>query len=456
MIIDELARNVIKTQFKAFDADTLEKAKNRIIDIIGCTIGGANAPGCPELKTLVRKWGGKKEASILIHGGKIPAGNAAMINSIMARSYDFGVLTPFIGEKPVWSHIEETTVPTAITTAEWQHASGKDLLTALILGDDLTTRISAASSYMPGSSWDSPGIVNKFGAVAIACKLMGLSERQLINAMGIVLNQLAGSFQAINEGAISFKFAQGASARDGIIAAELAANGWNGGKDPLMGKYGYFSLYCQKNDPDYLIKNLGIEFYGDDIYKPYPSCRFIHSSIDCALQMVQEHDIVPENIDKITINLAPMHYRSTLDNPFELGDFPQCNANFSLRYNVANALIRKCVKLEHLTDAFIRDPEVGQLARKITVVGNLPPEQIQSSELTVHMKGGQEYKVFVDVAKGHPLKKPFTKKDIEEKFRANVDFSQTISKVNSEKALEMINNLEDIDDIARVIKLLTI
>ena len=456
MIIDELVSNVVRTKFEYFNLETLEKAKNRLIDIIGCTIGGANAPGCKELKSLVKEWGGKKQATILVHGGKIPAGNAAMINTIMARSYDFGVLTPFIGEKAVWSHIEETTVPTAVTVAEWQHSTGKQLLTALILGDDLSTRISAASAYMPGSSWDSPGIVNKFGAAAIAGKLMGLNERQIVNAMGIVLNQLAGSFQGINDGAISFKLAQGFSARDGIIAAELAKKGWNAGKDPLLGKYGYFSLYCKISDLDYLTKDLGKKFYGDDIYKPYPSCRFTHSSIDCALQMVHENEINSENIETITLNLAPMHYGSTLDNPFELGEFPQCNANFSLRYQVANALYRKCVKLEHLTDPFIRDPGVGKLARKVNVVGNLSPEKIESADLTVKMIDGKEFNIFVDVAKGHPLKKPLSKKEIEDKFRNNVDFSKTISKQNSEKVLKLINHIEEVDDITEIICLMTI
>jgi 2-methylcitrate dehydratase PrpD len=456
MIIDELAANIVNTSFDVFDTDTLKKAKNRLIDIVGCAIGGANAPGCPELRDLVKEWGGKQEATILIHGGKVPAHNAALINSIMARSYDFGVLTPFIGEKAIWSHISETTVPTAITMAEWQHVGGKELLTALILGDDLSTRISAASSYLPGASWDSPGTINKFGAAAIACKLMGLNERQIINSMGIVLNQLAGTFQPINEGAVSFKLVQGLSARDGIIAAELAKKGWNAGKDPLLGKYGYFSLYCQKSDPEYLIKDLGKKFYGDEIFKPYPSCRFIHSSIDCALQIVQENEINAEDIEKVTLNLAPMHYGSTLDNPFEPGEFPQCNANFSLRYHVANVLVRKCVKLEHLTEASIREPEVGKLAGKVNVTGSLPPEKIEAAGLKVKLKDGRELNTYVDVAKGHPLKKPLSKKEIEEKFRANVTFSKTISEENSEKALKLLNRVEEIDDIGELVKLLTI
>jgi 2-methylcitrate dehydratase PrpD len=452
MIVEELARNVVRTSYEAFDRPTIEQAKNRLIDIVGCTIGGANGGGCPELRDLVRAWGGRGDTTILVHGGKVPAGNAALINSIMARSFDFGVLTPYIGERPVWAHIAETNVPTALTVAEWTRAGGKELLTALILGDDLTTRVSAASTRAISPGWDTPGTVNKFGAAAIAGKLLGMNERQLINAFGIVLNQLAGSFQPINDGAHAFKLAQGLAARDGIIAAELAGKGWTGGKDPLLGKYGYFALYCQACDPGALTRKLGQEFYGDCTFKPYPCCRFVHSTIDCALDMVRDHQIDARDIVDITINVAPMHFDSPLNQPFEPGDFPQGHAIFSLRYHVANVLVRKSVRIEHLTEEFIRDPAVGELARKVNITGDIPPEDIEAAGVTVRMKDGRELYAYEDCARGNFLKKPLSKADIVQKFRDNVAFSKTVSRDNSEKVLDLLENIEDVRDISGLIK----
>lgn len=334
MIIEELAQNVLETRFADFPDPVIANAKDRLIDICGCIIGGANAPGCAELRSLIREWGGKKQASILVHGGKAPAANAAFINSIMARSFDYGVMTPYIGDKPVWGHIAETNVPIAITVSEWANASGKDLLTAMILGDDLTTRIAAASTQAISRGWDTPGTVDKFGATAIAGRLLGLSQEQLIDAFGIVLNQLAGSFQPIHDAAHSFKLAQGLAARDGVFAAELARKGWTGCVDPLLGRYGYFALYCQKCDPDYLTRDLGKKFYGDATFKPYPACGFTHSTIDCALKLVRERKIAVPDILSVTVDVAPMHFDSPLNQPFEIGDFPQGTATFSLRYQV--------------------------------------------------------------------------------------------------------------------------
>jgi 2-methylcitrate dehydratase PrpD len=454
MIVEELARNVVNTGFAVFDAGTVRRAKDRLIDILGCLIGGANGGGCTEMRDLVLEWGGNKEATILVHGGKAPAGNVAMLNSIMARSFDYGVITPYIGERPVWAHIAETNVPLAVTAAEWRRAGGKDLLTAMILGDDLTTRISAASTRAVSPGWDTPGTVNKFGAAAIAGKLMGLDARQIINAFGIVLNQLAGSFQPIQDGAHAFKLAQGLAARDGIIAAELAAQGWTAGSDPLLGKYGYFALYCKEHDPAFLTANLGKEFYGDCTFKPYPCCRFIHSTIDCALELVHRHEIAAGDITNININVAPMHYDSPLNQPFDITDFPQGKAIFSLRYHVASALVRKDVKPEYLTDEFIRDPAVGALVGKVTVTGDIPPDKIEAAGVTVRMRDGREHFAYVDEAKGNALKKPLGREEIVAKFRGNVAFSRTVSKSNAEKILEMLDNLEEIDDVTRLTGLL--
>src|SRR4030042_6757984 len=180
MIVEELARNVVETDFAAFDRDVVARAKNRFIDIVGCAIGGANASGCAELRALVREWGGKEQATVLIHGEKAPAHNAALVNSIMARAFDFGGFTPYIGEKPIWVHNAESTVPVAITLADWRRAGGKEPLTALILGDDITTRVTAATVRAVSSGWDNPSTTCKFGTTAVAGKLLGLDERQMV------------------------------------------------------------------------------------------------------------------------------------------------------------------------------------------------------------------------------------------------------------------------------------
>jgi 2-methylcitrate dehydratase PrpD len=456
MVIEEWSRHIVKTGFSDFDRETVTQAKNRIIDLVGCTIGGANASGNSVLLDLIKRWGGRKEATVLVHGIKAPAHNAAWLNSIMARSFDFGIVIPYIGDTAVPAHVSESTVPAAITAAEWQHAGGKGLITALILGEDITIRVSAASKYVPGAGWDSPGIVNKFGTVAIAAKLMGLNERQISNAFGTILDQLAGSFQSITDGAHSFKLGQGLAARDGIISAEMAQKGWVGAKDPLMGKSGYFKLYCQTSDPEILTRHLGEEFYGGRCtYKPYPGCGWTHPVIDCALDLANRQKVAVDMIEEVVVNVVPMHLDSPLVQPFVLGDFPQGTASFSYRYAVANALIRKNALPEHYIEESVRDPLVGELANKVKIVSTMTPaDRVDAAEVRVRLKNGRECSARVPAPKGNPLFRPMTVDEIIAKYRHNVNFSGTVSRSNAEKALDMINNLEAVKDTGELVALL--
>jgi len=455
VIIDEWVRNIIESSFEILDRGVVENAKKRIVDIVGCMIGGANAPGCSMIRDLVKEWSGKEEATILVHGVKAPAHNVAMVNSIMARSFDYGVLIPYIDGKPVIGHISETTIPTAITMAEWKNRGGKELITALVLGDDIASRLLKASDKGPPKGWDCTGTVAVFGATAIASKLMELNTHQILNAFGIAVNQLAGTMQNVEDGVHSFKLPQGLSARAGIFSAELASKGFTGIKDPLLSREGYFALYSPTYDPEILTKELGRKFYADSTFKPYPSCRCVHPAIDCTLNLVRDYDIKAEDIDEVNLNVTPAHCDSAMGQPFKIGDFPQGNATFNLRYNVANVLLRKSVKLEHFTEQFIRDSKVIDLTKKVNLLATIPSDKmLDASEVRVRLKDGRELAAHVDATKGDPIKKPLTKVEIEEKFRANVAFSKTISKENAETVLDMLNHLEEIDDISKVVQLL--
>ena len=157
-VIEKLATNALETRFENISQGDLEHAKDRIIDVVGCLIGGANDTGNPELIDLVRHWGGREEATILIHGGKAPAQNVAMVNSIMSRSFDFEPVSPAVEGKSTAGHVSGTTVMTALTMGEVRDIDGKELITAVLVGDDVTSRVLLAGSGSGLSSgWDRIG-----------------------------------------------------------------------------------------------------------------------------------------------------------------------------------------------------------------------------------------------------------------------------------------------------------
>jgi 2-methylcitrate dehydratase PrpD len=453
-ITAELAKNIVETTFEAFDALTVEKARERVIDVIGCALAGVHAPGCAMLLELMREWGGKEEASILGLGDRLPVHNAALVNSVLARSYDFEPTGALVGGKSTPSHISGTTVPVALTVGEAKAASGRDLLTAMILGDDLAARIVTASQLSIDSGWDSTGTVNAFGAAAIAGKLWGLGEKEMINALGIAMNQMAGTFLNIFDYAHTFKLPQGLAAQTGVFSAALAKTGYTAPGDILTGRHGYFSLYCKTYKLDILGKDLGQDFYAGDTFKPYPCCRSNHAAVECTLGLVTGHSIKPEDLEEIVVSVTPVAMNFAVGQPFQVGPAPQINAAFSLQYTVANAFVRKAMRLEHFTDDFIRDPAILDVVGKVRLEPTMPGEFFLGAAVTIRTKQGKKYEARVDMPRGSDTFTPLSRAEKREKFRSNVAFCGTIETERAEGALELLERLEEIEDVREIIRLL--
>jgi 2-methylcitrate dehydratase PrpD len=453
--IERLAANALETRFENFDKDTLETTKYRIIDTLGCLIGGATDTGNPELVKLIKANEGKKEATILIHGGKVPVAEAAFINSIMARSFDFGPVSPLVEGVSCPGHISETTVPTALTLAESVNAGGKEFITALLVGDDIAARILAGSGFGFSLGWDGVGTVNTFGVTATAGRLFGLDKLQLRNAFGIALNQLGTTFQSFWDGATAFKLPQGLAARGGITSAQLAQAGWTGPEDALLSKFGYYKMFtggCQK--PQALTDNLGKNYYYDGTIKPYPCCRIPHAAIDGALALIKKYDFKADEIESVNLDIAQGGIDHICGHPFKIGPFPHGNAAFSYEYVVATAFLSGSVKPEHFTEKAIRNPQVTDFIRKIklTAVNDV---EFEKARMTVTLKDGRKLAETVTKVKGDPLANPMTRDDIIAKFWVNVDFTQKISRKKAAELLDKLLSLEKVDSVRKLIPLLT-
>jgi 2-methylcitrate dehydratase PrpD len=333
-------------------------------------------------------------------------------------------------------------------------ASGREVLSALILGDDLASRVIAASNLNIDSGWDSTGTANAFGATAIAARLYGLDERQTLNALGLALNRLAGTFQNIYDGAHSFKLPQGLAAEAGIFSAALARKGFTGVRDALLSQNGYFSLYCRSYQLDALTHDLGQKFYADNSHKPYPCCRSNHAAIDCVLDLLQRHPILPEDIEQIIVDITPTAKNFAVGQTFKIRDVPQIDAAFSLQYTVASTLLRKGIRLEHFTDEFVTDPAVLALAGKIRLRDAIPPDKPLAARVRIEMKHGGELEERVDMPKGNGTLTPLSAEEKRKKFFDNAAFSEALPPSRAEELLYLLERIEDLDDLSTVARLL--
>lgn len=450
-ISDQLITKVLETRFEDLNSKVVANVKNRIIDAVGCAVAGANACGSPMAVDLVEDWGGKPESTILVHGIKAPAHNVAMANAIMTRSHDFEPCGPYFDGRLMAGHISGTTVPAALAMTEKINGSGKDMITALVAGDDFAVRLLAASDYSFITGWDCTGTVNAFGATAIAGKLLGLTKQQMSNALGIVINQLAGVIQIVYDANDSFKLPQGLAARAGIMSAELAQHGFLGIKDFLSS---YFTQYCRTYHPENAIKNLSTEFLSDCVTKPYPGCRVLGGSIDVSLDVAQHNDINVDDIAEIAVNIGNIErlgqaWGTFMGKPFVAEDEPepQIRAVFSLVYVVANVMLHKSLRIEHIGDDMLCDPKLIELSKLVKMGSEPVLREDQSAGIRVRMKNGKEYTAFTDIARGDPYIHPVDKKELLEKFWNNITFSKTITTEKAENALNLLENLEQVKDI---------
>jgi len=460
--IDKVSESALDTSFTDIDKVTLQNAKYRILDLLGCTLSGAMGAGNEGFVNLVRSWGGKEESTIFVLGGKVPAHNAAMVNSVLARTYDFEAVAAFVEGVDLASHISVTTVLTALAMGEAHNISGKELLTSLLVGDDIASRILGASGFGGGDGknfalgWDGNGTVNAFGATAIAGRMLGLTKKQLKCAFGIVLNQMGGSFQNIWDGSLCFKLPNALSARNGIFSAELAKAGWDGVNDPLFSRFGYFNLFTGGcSDSEILTKDIGKVFYTEATFKPYPCCRANHAAVDCALNIIRENEIEASTIKDIVVRVPPRVRDMFVGQPFILRETPQIDAAFSLRFSVANVLLRKRIKLEDFQEELIREEGIADIAAKIRIEGFAPNELGQkAAALTITLKDGRECYSEVKYVKGGPFENSLTDKEIKDKFRLNLLDSKSISEESGERIIDLVDNIEEVDNIAELTKLL--
>lgn len=470
-VLEAFTNNILRTRFEDIDEVTVSNEKYLILDMIGCAIGGAIQPDTAAMVKMIEDWGGKKEATILGHGVKALVHDVAFANCIMGRAFDHGVLVTAGG-----GHASETTALSALALAESKGVNGRELLTALVVGDDIAARITAASMGGPpgsgpmralrsrnadidfGAGFEPWGTFTTMGTAAIAGRLLGLNGFQIKNAFGIAVNLISGAGSGLWDGTSSFKLSQGSSGRSGILAAKLAQVGWTGLVDPFGPRNSYFGAFARRGVslPEELTKDIGKK-YNVDVLRPkmHPGGGPTQSTTDAAIEFATRHDIKAEEIKEVILRLSPAHTAHFhYMRPYKVGDYPTADALFSYKYSVTNGLVRRSGKNKDYTEEAIRDPLVQNVINNMTLADLDKPIGF---EIEVKLKNGRTiteyYEVHVGRAPGETGPLILSKDVMENRFMDQIEFSQLVSKENAERIVEMAEKLEEVDNVAEIVEL---
>lgn len=442
-----------------FDLDTVPaavkaRAKLSILDAFGIGLASTNYPFAHALSAALTEIGGTGDFPVIGSALRLPQRDAAHLNGTLIHGLDFDDTH---GESVV--HTSASAVPTMFIAGLANNCSGADALAAYIIAAECASRIGAAArGGFHERGFHPTGVVGAFGCALAAGYLYGLDAEQLRDAQGIVLSQAGGSLQFLDDGAWTKRNHPGWASVCGQTAAVMAKHGYSGPCEPYFGRYGLFPLHtndgCDIN-ADKITAGLGSDWEMSNIaFKPYPACHMTHAFADAARTLKAAHGFEPEAIERI-IAYVDTREIPVICEPVATKVRPQnsYDAQFSVNYVIAAALVRDRFGLAELEDEALADPAITALCGKVDYrpdPDSAYPDYY-SGALDIHLRDGRCLHHREQMNRGS-AENPMADDDIRNKFRDNA--GRTITAANTEAALSLIENLESecsLDALARVL-----
>ena len=447
-----LAQHVVRTSFDDLPEEAVRATKEHILHTLGTALAGSGAPGISMILDLVQECGGCPESTVLVHGIRIPAANAALANSAMAHAQEMDENDDRIAYKS-----SVAVIPGALAVAEKVGGvSGKEFITAVCVGVDLGIRIGLATNPKPTHA-HAPTL-GPFATAAAAAKLLGLGERGVFDALGIAYSRAATSASATVSPSLVKRLSAGFASQGGVIAAQLASKGYPAGGDVFRGRAGFFQTFKhEEGSSESLQDGLGKIFEIVNVGpKPYPSCRYTHAAIDATLAILKEHPLAPEEIeevkvwigqrDMLSVGGATQQERQKKQRPEGVVD-----AQFSIPYTVAVALVRGRPTLKDFTPESLREARLLEMAQRVSPELNeeldLWPLDVKPQIVEIKSRRGETFRKRMEYVKGNP-KNPLGGTELLTLFQEMAGYAaRPLPAERLKEFVDRVQHLETVKDI---------
>jgi len=376
----------LDTTYEALPGEVQRKAKMCLLDALGATIGGALTPISGLTATYAAgAWKGD-EATILLHDKRSSAAGAALANGYSANALDIDDIGKYTR-----GHPGANIFPAALAVAEKVHASGKEMLAAMVVAYEVAHRAGRCwhdhhQIYQACGSWGT--VAN----AAAAVKLMALDKEKVKHALGIAEYHAPNvpMMRDVDHPAM-VKHGIGWAAMAGVVSAELAACGFTG--IPSIFGFEKYQDWVSTLGKEYIMVD-GVHF------KQYASCGWGHPVFAAALKVMQEHDIEVEDAEKIRVEGFHETTRLTVKRPKT-----EEEAQFSVAWPLAALLIDGEVGPEQMLGHRYNDERILALADKVELVeskeidrlyrpihdGKDDPRARYAAAVEITLKDGQSY-----------------------------------------------------------------
>ncbi len=355
-IAESLADRITGVRYEQLPDQAVHWAKVAILDTVGCTLAGADEP-CARIVDRVTT-GGASGGDCLIFGSarRASALDAALINGTACHALDFDDCSDTLG-----GHPSAPILAALFALGEQRNVDGRAFLAAYVAGWETETRIARGVNFHHyEKGWHPTATIGVFGSAAACSHLLGLSSAQTARALALAATFSSGL--KANFGTMTKPLHVGHCARNGLLAALLASEGFTANPGALEHKQGFLLVFngAGNFDAGAILRDWGSPW---DILKPgvaikqYPCCGSTHPAIDAMLMLVREHDLTAAQVARVESWTHPRRLAHTNRPDLQSA----LDAKFSVQYCLARALLHRRVMIEHFEGESYRDPAVRDL-----------------------------------------------------------------------------------------------
>jgi len=419
-------------------AELLPRVREAFLDSFGVMLAGSREESARIAARWIRIERAEGSCAVIaqIDFRTSPA-NAALANGVAAHTLDYDH----------FGHQSAVMVPCVLAAGEAKGCSGRELIEAYIVGVEVSALLAKGmGKEAQGIGLHPAGVCGSLGAAAAAGKIFRLGPEQIQIALGIAASLTAGLSQ--NFGTMVKPLHLGNAARNGIMAAQLAAAGFTANPQIFDQAGGFFGALSAEETSEKLGKHF--RFLQPGIaFKAYPCPYSSQRAVDAIIKIAERHNMIPDDVTEITCAAAPKTFRVLIHHR----PTTSLEAKFSLEYLLAAGLKLRTIDEECFSPEHVNDPEMRGLVEKVrSIDAPLEREIPGEGDVTVQVRTrAAVFEETVTYAPGHP-KNPLTWERLAEKYRACARQGE-IQEPTLSRSLEMLSRIEDIDDVRDLMRI---
>jgi 2-methylcitrate dehydratase PrpD len=451
---EQLARWASSLRFETLPTDVIESTKLRILDVMGLALAGLGTDFGQSVRRAAVATGSREDGRVFGTGERVGTSAAAFANAALAQALEYDDTH---NESIV--HMSSPSVAAALALSERLPLSGKQLITAIALSNEIACRVgSVAPGQFHRRGFHPTGLFAPFGTTYLAGTLLGLSDEQLVNAAGIAGSMAAGILECWVDGTDSKYLHSGWAAQNGIVAAFLGRGGTTGPRAVFEGRFGLFSSHLQDQtvtrDLSRITQQLGLQWESRrSSFKPFPAAHVLHPYIDALLRLRRQHNIDPASVQEIQCPVAS-YIVPIVCEPVAEKRRPNSisHGRVSLQYTLAEALHTGRLGKDAYQPSAIRDPAILALAECVTfqIDPAFPGPDRFKGAVKIVLRGGAAYEAVEEHNRGS-VENPMSTADLLAKFEENA--ATVLKPTQIHHLADAVLSLHDSNDASALVDL---